>query len=86
MGNTSPHLEMAVPDLLANAKRLADDGRGLEAIRRLTEANRAQRDAQIEERLATLRYEVFPSLPRRSPDELQPEVVRKFTGEPLTAT
>jgi hypothetical protein len=86
MGNTSPHLEMAVPDLLAEANRLADDRRGLEAIRRLTEANRAQRDAQIEERLVTLRYDVFPSLPRRSPDELSPEVVRESTGEPLTAT
>jgi Phytanoyl-CoA dioxygenase (PhyH) len=86
MGNTSPHLEMAVPDLLAGANRLADDGRGLEAIRRLTEANRAQRDEQIEERLATLRYEVFPSLPRRPPGELPPEVVRQSSGDPLTAT
>jgi Phytanoyl-CoA dioxygenase (PhyH) len=86
MGNTSPHLEMAVPDVLAEANRLADDGRGLEAIRRLTEANRAQRDAQIEERLATLRYDVFPSLARRSPDELPPEVAREGPGEPLTAT
>jgi Phytanoyl-CoA dioxygenase (PhyH) len=86
MGNTSSHLEMAVPDLLAEANRLADDRRGLEAIRRLTEANQAQRDAQIEERLVTLRYDVFPSLPRRSPDERPPDVVREWTGEPLTAT
>ena len=86
MGNTSPHLEMAVPDLLAEANRLADDGRGLEAIRRLTEANRAQRDAQIEARLVMLRHEVFPSLPRRSPDELPPEVHGEGSGEPLTPT
>ena len=86
MGNTSPHLAMAVPDLLADADRLSDDGRGLEAIRRLTEANRAQRDAQIEARLVTLRHEVFPSLPRRSPDELPPEVVGEGSGEPLTPT
>jgi hypothetical protein len=86
MGNTSPHLEMAVPDLLAEANRLADDRQGLEAIRRLTEANRAQRDAQIEERLVTLRHDVFPSLPRRSLDELPPEIVRESNGEPLPAT
>jgi Phytanoyl-CoA dioxygenase (PhyH) len=86
MGNTSPHLAMAVPDLLADADRLSDDGRGLEAIRRLTEANRAQRDAQLEARLVTLRHEVFPSLPRRSPDELPPEVVGEGSGEPLTPT
>jgi Phytanoyl-CoA dioxygenase (PhyH) len=86
MGNTSPHLEMGVPDLLAEANRLADDGRGFEAIRRLTEANRAQRDAQIEARLVMLRHEVFPSLPRRSPDELPPEVYGEGSGEPLTPT
>jgi Phytanoyl-CoA dioxygenase (PhyH) len=86
MGNTSPRLEMAVPDLFAEAARLVNDGRGLEAIRRLTEANRAQRDPEIEERLVTLRYEVFPSLPRHSPDELPPDVAREETGEPLTAT
>jgi Phytanoyl-CoA dioxygenase (PhyH) len=86
MGNTSPHLAMAVPDLLADANRLSDDGRGLEAIRRLSEANRAQRDAQLEARLVTLRHEVFPSLPRRSPDELPPEVVGEGSGEPLTPT
>jgi Phytanoyl-CoA dioxygenase (PhyH) len=86
MGNTSPHLEMAVADLLAEANRLADNGRGLEAIQRLTEANRAQRDAQIEARLVMLRHEVFPSLPRRSPDELPPEIVGEGFGEPFTPT
>ena len=86
MGNTSPHLEMAVPDLLAEADRLADDGHGLDAIRRLTEANRAVATPQIEERLVTLRHEVFPSLPVARPKTLPPEVVAREPGGPLPAT
>jgi Phytanoyl-CoA dioxygenase (PhyH) len=86
MGNTSPHLEMAVPDLLAEANRLADDGQALDAIRRLTEANRVHGDAELEERLVTLRHDVFPSLPRRSPEELTPEVVREEADGRLAAT
>jgi Phytanoyl-CoA dioxygenase (PhyH) len=86
MGHTTPHLDLAVPDLLAEADRLAQDGRGLDAIRRLTEANRSGRDARIEERLVMLRHDVFPSLPRHSPDELTPVVVREETGAPLPAT
>jgi Phytanoyl-CoA dioxygenase (PhyH) len=86
MGNTSPHLEMAVPDLLADADRLVHDGHGLDAIRRLTEANRGGRDPQVEERLVTLRHEVFPSLPRRPMEALLPEVVREEPVGPLDET
>jgi hypothetical protein len=86
MGNTTPHLEMAVPDLLADADRLARDGHGLDAIRQLTEANRARREPRIEERLVTLRHEVFPSLPRRPPDALPPEVVRDEAAGSLEET
>jgi hypothetical protein len=86
MGNTSPHLEMVVPDLLAEADRLVDDGLGLDAIQRLTEANRVRRDAQVEERLVMLRHDEFASLPRRSLEALPPEVVRREPGAPLAAT
>ena len=86
MGNTTPHLETVVPDLLAEADQLAHDGRGPDAIRRLTEANRARRDAQVEERLVTLRHGVFPSLPRQSPDALPPEIVRDEAAGPLDET
>jgi Phytanoyl-CoA dioxygenase (PhyH) len=85
MGTTSAHVEMAVPDLLAEANRLADEGCGIEAIRQLTQANRA-RDAQVEERLVTLRHEVFASLPRRSPATLPPKVVREEHAAPFTWT
>jgi Phytanoyl-CoA dioxygenase (PhyH) len=86
MGDTTPHLDLAVPDLLAEADRLAHDGRGLDAIQGLTEANRRGRDARIEERLVMLRHDVFPSLPCHSPDELTTEVARAETGAPLPAT
>jgi hypothetical protein len=86
MGNTSPHLEMTVPDLLADADRLANEGQGLDAIRRLTEANRARREPQVEERLVMLRHEVFASLPRRSPGELTTQVVREEATTPLERT
>jgi hypothetical protein len=86
MGNTTRHLEMAVPDLLADADRLAHDGRGLDAIRYLTEANRARHEPQVEERLVTLRHEVFPSLPRRAPDAFPPEIVRDEATGPLDET
>jgi hypothetical protein len=86
MGNTSPHLDMAVPDLLAEADRLADGGQGLDAIQRLTKANRVRRDAKVEERLVMLRHDVFASLPRRPPEALPPEVGREEPGAPLSPT
>jgi hypothetical protein len=86
MGETSPQLEMIVEDLLANADRLAGEGRGLDAIRLLTAANRARHDPAVEERLVTLRHEVFSSLPRQSGDVLPPEVVREEPEATLTPT
>jgi hypothetical protein len=86
MGNTTPHLEMEVPHLIAEAEGLANEGHGLDAIRLLTESNRARREAQIEERLVMLRHEVFPSLPRRALDALPPEIVRDEPRGPLPAT
>jgi hypothetical protein len=86
MGNTSPHLEMTVPNLLGEANRLAGQGQGLDAIRLLTEANRGRRDAQLEERLVMLRHDVFGSLARRPPEALSPEVVREEPGGLLAPT
>jgi hypothetical protein len=86
MGNTSPHVEMTVPDLLAEADRLADDGQGLDAIRQLSEANRSRREPQVEERLVMLRHDVFPSLPRRPVETLAPEVVREEPNGALAPT
>jgi hypothetical protein len=86
MGNTSSHVEMTVPDLLAEADRLANDGHGLDAIRQLSEANRARREPQVEERLVMLRHDVFASLPRRPPESLAPEVVREEPAGTLAPT
>ena len=86
MGDTSPHLDIAVPDVLSDADRLAREGRGLEAIQLLTEANRACQDARVEERLLTLRYEAFASVPRQPIEALPPEVVPEEPERPLAPT
>jgi Phytanoyl-CoA dioxygenase (PhyH) len=86
MGHSTPHLDLAVNDLLAEADRLAHDGRGLDAIERLTTANRSGRDDRIERHLVMLRHDVFPSLRRLSPGELIPDVVRAEAQAPLSAT
>ena len=86
MGETAPHLEMAVEGLLADADRLVRDGQGVGAIRLLTEANRSRPDPRIEERLVTLRHGAFPSVPRRSAETLPPEVTPEEPVAPLAAT
>jgi hypothetical protein len=86
MGNTSPHLDIAVPDVLTAADRLARERRGLEAVRLLTEANRARRDALVEERLLTLRHEAFASVPCRPIEALPPEVAPEEPDCPLAPT
>jgi hypothetical protein len=80
------HPETKVADPLADAARLEREGRGLDAIRQLTEANRARRDPLVEERLVTLRHAVFPSLRYRPPEALPPEVVAEEPGGPLATT
>jgi len=84
MDDTSPRLEVDVLDPLADADRLAGAGRGLEAIRRLTAANRERPDAVLEERLVTLRHEVCTTLPRRPPNEPPAEVAAEESLGPLT--
>jgi hypothetical protein len=86
MGNTSPQLEIDGGGPLAAATALVRDGRGPDAVRLLTEANRARRDPQVEERLVTLRHEVFRSLPRRPAAALPTEVVAEHPTAPLAAT
>jgi hypothetical protein len=86
MSDTSPHLQTPVADPLAGAARLVDDGRALEAIALLTEANRARPNPAVEERLVTLRHEAFRSLRRQPPGRLPPDVVAQEATAPLAAT
>jgi hypothetical protein len=55
-------------DALAAAGKLVDEGRFLDAVELLTEANRRERDAEIEMRLVGLRNEAYAELDR-SPTE-----------------
>jgi hypothetical protein len=80
------HSEVDVKDVLADADRLAQDGRGLVAVRLLTEANRARRDPLLEERLVTLRHAVFPSLPRHPREALPAQVVADEAADPFAPT
>jgi hypothetical protein len=87
MRDRSPHLEAdAVDGLLAEADRLAGAGHGLQAIGLLTEANRAQRDAALEQRLVGLRHQAFATLPRRPRAELPAEVAPEQPVGPLVPT
>jgi hypothetical protein len=65
---------------------LAAEGQGLEAIGLLTEANRVRRKPLIEERLVTLRHEVFASRPRRPRASPPVEVVAQEPETSLGAT
>ncbi|HEY6416307.1 MAG TPA: hypothetical protein VIX41_08720 [Acidimicrobiales bacterium] len=86
MGDTSPQLRIDVGDLLAGMSRLAADGRGLEAVDRLTAANRAERHPMIEKRLVTLRHEIFPTLRSQPSTALSAEVVAEAPAGALSAT
>jgi hypothetical protein len=86
MGDTPQHLEIDVADLWARAADLVLEGRGLEAVRVLTEGNRTHRDPQIEERLVTLRHEVFASLRGQPPANLPAEVVAEHPVHPFGPT
>jgi hypothetical protein len=85
MGETSPHLEIEAGHPLVEASRLASQGLGIAAIERLTEANRAMPDPRIEERLVTLRHEVFASLSRYDPATLPAEIVAERSDLSLAA-
>jgi hypothetical protein len=74
MGDSCPHVERDVSSALVDA--LVRDGRGLEAIRLLTETNRVHRHPQIEEHLVSLRHGAFPFLSEPAgprPEEIVPE-------------
>jgi Phytanoyl-CoA dioxygenase (PhyH) len=86
MSDTSPHIDIAVPDVLTDAELLAREGRGLEAIQLLTEANRACHNPRVEERLVTLRHEAFASVPRRPIEALPMEVAPEKADSPLAPT
>jgi hypothetical protein len=61
-------------DALAAASALEREGRPVEAIRLLTEANRHTPDPLVEEHLVSLRHAAFEALDRRIPADLLPEV------------
>lgn len=85
MGDSSPDLDHNVVYALADADVLVRDGRGTEAIRRLTEANRVHRHPQIEEHLVAMRHEAFSPVgepPGPPPEEVVPEP----TALPLAPT
>ena len=70
-------------DPLARAARLQREGRPFEAIRILTEANRNDRDAKIEERLVTLRHECFEAIDTSAPPAMERVVSEPGPDEPL---
>src|SRR3954454_15368726 len=66
----SPPATEEAREALAAADSLAEQGRFLEAIERLTEANRRARDVEVEKRLVRLRnlaYEELDRSPTESP-------------------
>jgi hypothetical protein len=71
---------------MADADRLVASGRGTDAIHLLTEANRERHDPVLEERLVTLRHEVFATLRRHPRGERPAEVLAREPSGPLTAT
>jgi Phytanoyl-CoA dioxygenase (PhyH) len=82
----SPHRAADVGGLLAEADRLAAAGHGHRAIDLLTEANRARRDAALEQRLVALRHQALATSPRRPPATLPAEVEREEAPGPLSPT
>lgn len=67
--------------VLARAEQLVSDGRALEAISLLTDANRSRNDAAIETELRDLRHRAFDLVDHPAPTE-PPERVRASTDEP----
>jgi len=67
---------------LAQANRLVEEDRLLEAIRALTDLNREQRDPEIERRLVELRFLAFdPEQVLSEPPPWPPSTVDLFPGE-----
>jgi hypothetical protein len=85
MGDSSADLESNVLKGLADANGLVRDGRAMDAIRLLTEANRVHRHPQIEEQLVAMRHEVFAS-PDETPEPPPVEIRPEHTVLPLAPT
>jgi hypothetical protein len=71
------------PSVLAEARRLEEDGRYRDAIGTLTRANRAGRVAAIERALVRLRHEAFASTDHTPPSPLPPPIVAEPAGPTL---
>ncbi len=69
-------------EVLAEAARLEQVGRRVEAVALLTEANRRRPDVALERRLVQLRHDAFAELEPASPvSPWPPEVPDRFAGE-----
>jgi hypothetical protein len=85
MGGSSPELGCDVSDSLISADGLVCDGRGLEAIRLLTEANRVHRHQEVDRNVVAVRDEVFPRVCERSGPPIE-EIKRDPTTLRLALT
>lgn len=74
------HARPSVDELLTTADRLCDDDRHREAIDRLTEANRAQRDPRLERRLVEIRSAAFRATAPDAARPSLPTVEDRFVG------
>ncbi len=74
MSHPSDDLAVDPIDALAAASALEQEGRPVEAIRLLTDADRRVRDPRLEERLVSLRHHAFDALDRRVPTDLLPPI------------
>lgn len=83
----------SIDELLERARVLVSDGRPIDAVRSLTEANRRQRDARIEHALVGLRAEAFrdtawsqdrPPWPSEVDDLFPGELIPSISADDLT--
>jgi hypothetical protein len=83
MAGISRESTVGAADPLAAVAALEADGRFLEAIRMLTESNRAAPDPRFEERLVVLRNQAFDALERVVPEDLPAPVTASGVRRPL---
>lgn len=85
MSNAHDDLRVAPVDALSAASALEHDGRPVDAIRLLTDANRRSPDPAIEEHLVSLRHAAFETLDRQLPTDLLPPVTAAEGSPPPLA-
>jgi hypothetical protein len=85
MSNEHDDLAVDPVDALAAASALEHEGRPVEAIELLTDANRRSPDAAVEERLVSIRHAAFDALDRRPPVDVLPPITASEPAGPLEA-